>query len=102
MPGYFHCIFTMSFHANAQGFQALQDQKRIVRRDCGAGVPERHNTTASDVGCGPERFGVNNAVIGRVGLIQFRESFLVGYPVKFSGINNDAANGVSVPANVFR
>ncbi len=59
-----------AIHAQRQGLDALQDQEGVERRDRRAGVAQRHDARAADVGGRPERLGVDDAVVADVGLVE--------------------------------
>ena len=91
----------MTFHAQAESLQALQDQEGAVRCQRRAGVAQRHHAAATDVSGRAERLGVDHAVIGGVRFVEHREAGLVGDPVKLARIDNRAADGGAVTADVF-
>ena len=65
------------------------------------GIAQRHDAAAPDIGGRPQRLGVDDAVVGRIGLVEQREARLVGDPVELARIDDDAADGVAVPADIF-
>jgi hypothetical protein len=60
-------------HAQRQRLDALQDQEGVERADRGAHVAQRHDAGAADVGGGAEGFGVDDAVVGNVRLVEALE-----------------------------
>jgi hypothetical protein len=54
----------------------------------------------ADVGRGPQRLGVNHAVIADVGLVQAPKPILVLGPGKFSGIDDGAADAGAVSTQI--
>ena len=96
-------VFAMAFHAQRQGFDALQGDPGIVGREAGAEVAQRAGAHAQDVGERRERGGQivapAQAVIGRVRLVKQR--VLAGGPVEVPGVDHDAADARAVAAEPF-
>ncbi|MNZ66269.1 hypothetical protein D3C78_844880 [compost metagenome] len=93
-------VLGVALHAQGQGFQALQDQEGVERRQRCACVAQRHHAAATDEGGGAEGFGVGDAVIGRVGGVEQGEAFLVVGPWELAGVDDDAADAGAVAADV--
>ena len=94
-------VFADAVHAQGEGFDPLQDQEGVERRNCCAHVAQRHGAGAADIGGGAECFGVNHAVVGNVRLVEALEFGLVLGPGELAAIDNDAAEAVAVAAEVF-
>ena len=93
-------ILAMPLHAQSQRFEALHDQEGIQRRDGRTHVAQRHDAAAADIGRRSECLGVDHAVIGRIGLVEHRETLGVGRPVELAGIDNGTADAGAVAADV--
>src|SRR3546814_9246596 len=82
MLGDLERIVAMTLHPEAERLQPLENQKRAVGCERGAGVAQRSDARTPDEGGRPQGLGVDDAVIGRVGLVEDREAVLVGDPVR--------------------
>ena len=88
-------------HAQRQRFNALQNQKGVERRQRRAGIAQRHHAGTANVGSRAQRFGIDHAVVARVGFVQaFEFGFVVG-PGELAGVNDGPANAVAVATEVF-
>ena len=70
-----------------------------------AGVAQERDARLDDVGDGAERFdglGPHGAVVARVRLVEVGLPLGVRLPVEVARVDDDAADGVAVPADVFR
>ena len=96
-------VFAVAFHAQRQGFDALQGDPGVVRRKGGAEVAKRDGAHAQDVGKRGERLGQvvppTQAVVGGVGIIEKR-MFASG-PVEGAGVDDDPADAGAVSAEPF-
>ena len=95
-------IFAMALHPQAQSFQALQNLECVHWRNGRAGIAQRHYPAAPDIGGWPQGLGVYHIVVGGVWFVENRKALFVRHPVKFSRIDNHAANRCAVAADVFR
>ena len=93
-------VFRDAVHAQRQRLDALQDQKGIERRDRRPGIPQRDHARAADVSGRSKRLGINHAVVRHVRLVEAAETLLVLGPRKLARIDNHAADGIAVPAQV--
>jgi hypothetical protein len=87
-------------HAQRQRLQALQNQEAVERRDGCAHVAQRHDARATDEGSRAQGFGVNDAVVGHVGLVEALELQLVLGPGKAPAVDNHAADRVAMATDV--
>ena len=87
-------------HAQRQGFDALQDLPGVERRERGAGVAQRHDPRAGDVGRRAQRLGIDHAVVAHVRLVQALEARLVLGPGELAAVDDGAAQRGAVPAQV--
>jgi hypothetical protein len=94
-------VLADAVHAQGEGFDALQDQEGIEGRDRRAGVAQRHDAAAADVGRGAEGLGVHHAVVGHIRRVEALEALLVFGPGELAGIDDDAADAVAMAAEVF-
>ena len=93
-------VVTDAVHAQCQGFDALQNQEGIERRNRRTHIAQRHDAGTADVGSGAERFGINDAVVGNIRLIEALELGLVLRPRELAAIDDDAAKAVAMAAEV--
>eukprot|EP01132_Coremiostelium_polycephalum_P021847 gene21848-biopygen12291 len=94
-------VFGVALHAQGQGFQALQQQECIHRRQGRAGVAQRHGTGAGNERRRAEFFGVDHTVIGRLRLVEAGEFLRVLGPGKGAAVDDHATQRVAVAAHVF-
>src|SRR5215469_16890417 len=94
-------IFEMALETQGNGFDSLQQQKSIKRRERRARRPRAYAAAATDVRGVLEMIGVNQIVIGRVGLAEHREASGVFLPRKLSAIDDDTAERRTVAAHEF-
>ena len=90
-------VLRVPLQAERQGLHALEEQERVEGRDGGAGIPQEDGTDVGDKGCGADCVGKGDAVVTRVRVGDLRE-FARGFPVKFAGLDDDAAEGRAVAA----
>ncbi|OIQ72284.1 hypothetical protein GALL_460880 [mine drainage metagenome] len=88
-------------HAQRQGFDALQDQECVERRQGSPGVAQRNHAGAANVSRRAKGFGVNHAVVAWVRLIEAVEPGLVLGPGELAGVDDRPAQAVAVPTQVF-
>ena len=98
--GHFFGVFTVSFHAQAECFKALHDQKGIERSQSGAGIAQGNHAAAPDESRCAKGFGIDHAVVGGVRLVEHGELRLVGGPVKLPGVDHHTCYGGAVATNV--
>ena len=87
-------------HAQSQRFDALQNQERVEGRNRRAHVAQRHDAGTADVGSGAECFGIDDAVVGHVRFVETLELRLVLGPRELAAIDDDAADGIAMAAEV--
>ena len=87
-------------HAQCQGLDALQDQERVERRDRRAGVAQRDDAGAADIGRGSQRLGVDDAVVADVRLVEAAEPRLVLGPGELARIDDRPADRGAMAAEV--
>ena len=68
--GHPQSVVHVALHAQAQGFQPLQQQEGVHRRQRCAGIAQRHGAHPADEGRRAEGLGVDHPVIRRLGLGQ--------------------------------
>ena len=88
----------MALHAQMQRLGALQQQEGIERRQAGAGIAQALHPRLEDERERPERLGVGDAVIRRIGLGEILEA-AGGLPVELARVDDDAADRGAVPAD---
>ena len=94
-------ILDMALDAQRHRLDALQQQEGRQRRQHGAGGALIDAAAARDIGGRAEMLGVDQAVIGRVGLVEHREAPRVRLPGKAAGIDDGAAERGAVAAHEF-
>ena len=97
MLGHGERVLRVALHAQVQGFDALQQQEGVERRERGAGVAQALHAGLEDEGQRPEGLGVGEAVVGGIGLGELLEA-AGGGPVELAGVDDDAADGGAVAA----
>ena len=93
-------VFRMALHAQVEGFNPLQNEKRVERRKAGTGVAQALYAGLQDECEIGERSGIGKAVVGRIGLDKVAEAPGLG-PVKFAAVDDDAGDAVAVSAEEF-
>ena len=93
-------VLAGAVHAQRQGFDALQRQPGVERRNGRAHVAQRHNAGAANVGGGAQGLGVDHAVVAHVGFVQALEACLVFGPGELAAVDDDAADAVAVAVHV--
>ncbi len=78
----------------------MQDLERVERRNRRAGIAQRHDARAADVGGRPERLGVDHAVVAHVRFVQARKAGLVFGPRELARVDDRAAQAGAVAAQV--
>ena len=63
----------MAFHAQAEGFDPLQDHERIEGRNCHSEVTQQLHAGFQDERTMPERWPIGQAVIARIGINEILE-----------------------------
>ena len=90
----------MPFHPQAERFDALHQQPRVIRRDAGAEVAQRHRAGAQNERQRRKRRGQivapAQAVIAIVRLVV--ERMFARGPVEFPAIDDDAADARAMAA----
>ena len=94
-------ILRVPLQAQMQRLDSLQQQERVERRECRAGVAQTLHASFQDERQRTERFPVGNAVVRRIGLDEVREA-AGGFPVELAAIDDDAADGIPVAAKELR
>ncbi len=91
-------VFAVAFHAERQGFDALEKLPGIVGRDAGSEVAEWDSAHAQNVGQRSEHLGEvmapAEAVVGVIGIVE--ERVLAAAPVEAAGIDDDATKACAV------
>ena len=95
-------VLDMPLDAQRQRLDALQQQKRIHRRKHGAHGALVHAAAAADEGRGAVMLGVNEAVVGRVGLREHGVARRIVGPREGAAVHDDAAQRGSMAAHEFR
>ena len=101
MLGHFKGIFTNAVHAQRQCFYALQNLECIHGTQRCAHVSQWNNSGTANVRGFAQCLGIDNAVVTDIGLIEALETFFVLGPGEFSRVDDDAANGGAVAAQIF-
>src|SRR3546814_16446922 len=91
----------MKIESEAEGLQPVENQKSVGGCGRGGGVAQRSDERTPDEGGRHQGLGVDDAVIGRVGLVEEREAVLVGDPVELAAVDDHAAHGGAMPADIF-
>ncbi len=81
-------VVGVALHAQGQGFQALQQQEGVHRRQCCAGVAQRHGAGPGDKGGGAELLGVDHAVVGRLRGVEAGELLRVVGPGEVAAVDD--------------
>ena len=100
MLGHRQCVVADAVHAQRQGFNALQDEESIERRNRSTCVAQRHDTCTANESGWPQGFGVDHAVITDIRFVQTFEACFVLGPWEFARIDDGATNAVAVPSQV--
>ena len=98
---HFSRVFGVTLEPERQSLYALQQQKRIKRRNRRAGVAKQNR---ADIGCESgrtRRFDKGNSVVAGICLRNFGK-LSAGLPVKFTGIHDHSAQSRTVPSDKFR
>ncbi len=82
----------MPLDTQRERLEALRDQECVERRDRRADVAQQLHACLDDVGEVADRFGVDDAVVARVGSGQPRELVGVRGPVEPATIDDDAGD----------
>src|SRR3546814_4258036 len=64
-------------------------------------MAQRHDAAATNERSRTEGFGIDHAVVGRIGLIEHRETLFMLGPGEFARIDDGAGNGSAMAAHVF-
>jgi len=89
----------VALHAEGEGLDAEEDEKGVEGAEGGPEIPEKLEARLGDVGGAAEGCGELQAVVAGVGLGELGEG-AVG-PVEAPGVDDDAADGGAVAAEVF-
>lgn len=89
-----------AIHPKGERLYPLEDEEGVEGGQRGAGVAQRDDAGAADVGGGAQGLGVDDAVVAGVGLVQALEAFLVLGPGELAGVDDGAADGGAVAAQV--
>ena len=95
----------MLAHAQGQGLQPLDEQEGVERAHGRAEIAQERDPRLDDVGDGSERLhrlGPDRAVIAGVGRVQHREAVGMLFPVEIAAIDDHAADGGAMAADIFR
>ncbi len=95
-------VLDMPFDAQRHRFDALQQQEGIERRQNGSHGALIDAARTLNVGAGAELLGVDQPVIGGVGLVEGGKAAGVFRPGKAAAVNDRAAEGGAVAAEKFR
>ncbi len=88
--GHRQCVFAVPLHTQWQCLHTLQDQESIHRAQRRTRITQWHGARTCDVGRRTHGLGVDNPVIGRLGLVQHMEFFRVFFPREIAAIDNHA------------
>ena len=91
----------MPFHAEVQRLDALQKEERIEGGEGSPGIAQALHAGLEDKGQRSKCVRVGEAMVRRVRCGEVRKATR-GFPVKSAGIDDDAADGCAMPANIFR
>jgi len=94
-------IFHVTFDAERDGLDALQEQEGAERGKSGASGAEVNAAAARDVSSFLEMFHVNEAVIGGVRLVKHRETGGVFGPGKFAAVDYNPTKRRAVATKEF-
>ena len=94
---YFDGVFDVAFQAERKGFDPLKKEERVEGGDGGAHVAQKNGADVGDKRGRARGVGERDAVITRVRRGDVRVAF--GIPLEFARIDNDSAEGGSVPAD---
>ncbi len=89
----------MALHSQRDRLDALQKQKRAQRRQHCPGRPLVDSAAATKIGALAEMLAVDQAVIGRVWLIEHREAGGVLFPIEITAVDDGSAEGRAVAAH---
>jgi hypothetical protein len=97
-------VLRVALDPQRQGLDALEEEPRVVRRDGGAQIAQRHGAGAQDIGQRREGLGQivapAQAVIAGVGLIE--ERMPPRAPVEFAAVHQHAPDPRAMAAEPFR
>ena len=97
---HFFGVGHVAFHAQGQGFDALQNQPRAVRAQAGAKVAQAFAPRAQQEGAHGAFFAEHHVVKAFVALGELGE-LAAFFPVKTAAVHHDAANHRAVAAQEF-
>ena len=92
------CIFYVPFYPQRQGFQTLQQQEGIERREYCTLISHQCGTNLHDISSVSACFCKYNAVVRRIRLAQTRE-LVVLCPVELSAVNDDTTHNRTMTAD---
>ena len=98
-------IFAVLLHAQHKRLETLNDEEGIKGRKRGTDIAKERDPGLDRIGNGAERFDrfrPDRSVVAGIGGIERRLSLGVRRPVEITAINNQAADRVSMPAEIFR
>ena len=93
-------IADVTFHAEGQRLQSLQQQERIERRQTSARISEQSSADFHDIGQTAASIGKFDAVVRRVCLTESGKLIICG-PVKSSAVYDDTAHNRTMTADKF-
>ena len=96
------CVLHVALHPQTQRLHALQQDKRVERRDGGTGVAKDDGTDAGHERSRSGHVGEHGAVIARVGLCKGGELVGIAFPVERAAVHNHAAERSAVATQEFR
>ena len=90
-------VLYMALHAQAQGFQTLQEQPRVERRLAGSDIPQYLHPGFEDIGSRAQ-VRINKPMVAAVWFGEIGEA-PAGFPVEITTIDDHASDGGAVPAD---
>ena len=97
----FQSIGNVTFHTERQGFQTLQQDKSIERRDRGSCITQNNSPDASDESCRPRHIGKDRPMITWVRFAQGRELIGICFPIEIATVHNHSSQARSVSTDKF-
>ena len=94
------CVLSMTLYTERECLRALQENECVERRKRSAFITKRKCADICCEGCGAYILRKADAVVACIRLNQLRE-FAALYPVKLACVNDYAAKGGAVAADVF-